>query len=655
MGLLDKIKDSSDISQLDETTLIELAEEIRQEIISVVAETGGHLASNLGAVELTLALHHCFKIPEDKIIWDVGHQCYVHKMLTGRRDRLRTLRQYNGLAGFPKREESPADPFGAGHASTAISAALGFAASRDNLGENYQVVAVVGDGALTGGLAYEGLNNAGASKKNLLVILNDNNMSISKNVGAISKYLTNIMADQRFNKLRNEVWELTGKFKRRDKIRTIVSNLEDSIKGLFVPGYLFDKLGFRYFGPIDGHDLPLLIKTINQIKDLSGPKMLHIATVKGKGYPPAEADAMKYHGVGAFDKITGKANPTAGLPQYTTVFGETMLELAAADKRVIAVTAAMTSGTGLSKFAEKFPERFYDVGIAEAHASCFAAGLAASGSRPFVAIYSTFLQRAYDQVIHDIALQKLPVVFCIDRAGLVGEDGPTHHGCFDIAYLSAVPKMTIMAPKDGDEFRSMLFSALKRNLEGPCAIRYPRASVPKPMTNIIEDIEWGRWEKTQTSGDTVLIAYGTMVTIAREVAEILKEERELAIINARFVKPLDYDTLEYCLETYRNIITVEEAAAGGGLGQAVGGYLATRGFRGRFESFAIPDEFIHHGNRKILLEDIGLTADAVAEFVRKFQSPRRTFLQKITFRKGAAAELPARVAGNGVQQKHLFK
>ncbi|MEP0827147.1 MAG: 1-deoxy-D-xylulose-5-phosphate synthase [bacterium] len=655
MGLLDKIKDSSDISQLDEPTLIELAEEIRQEIISVVAETGGHLASNLGAVELTLALHHCFRIPEDKIIWDVGHQCYAHKMLTGRRDRLRTLRQYNGLAGFPKREESPADPFGAGHASTAISAALGFAASRDNLGENYHVVAVVGDGALTGGLAYEGLNNAGASKKNLLVILNDNNMSISKNVGAISKYLTNIMADQRFNKLRNEVWELTGKFKRRDKIRTIVSNLEDSIKGLFVPGYLFDKLGFRYFGPIDGHDLPLLIKTINQIKDLSGPKMLHIATVKGKGYPPAEADAMKYHGVGAFDKITGKANPTAGLPQYTTVFGETILELAAADKRVIAITAAMTSGTGLSKFAEKFPERFYDVGIAEAHASCFAAGLAASGSRPFVAIYSTFLQRAYDQIIHDIALQKLPVVFCIDRAGLVGEDGPTHHGCFDIAYLSAVPRMTIMAPKDGDEFRSMLFAALKRNLDGPCAIRYPRASVPRPMTNIIEDIEWGRWEKIQTSGDTVLIAYGTMITIAREVTEILKEEKELAIINARFIKPLDYDTLEYCLETYRNIITVEEAAAGGGLGQAVGSYLAMRGFRGRFESFAIPDEFIHHGNRKILLEDIGLTADAVVESVRKFQSPRRTFLQKITFRKGPAAELPARAAGNGVQQKHLFK
>jgi 1-deoxy-D-xylulose-5-phosphate synthase len=652
MSFLDKINQSANIKALSDIELKELAEEIRQEIVSIVAETGGHLSSNLGAVEMTLALHYCFNIPDDKIVWDVGHQCYTHKMLTGRREQMKTLRQYEGIAGFPKPEESPADPFAAGHASTAISAALGLAAARDNLGQTHKVIAIVGDGALTGGLAFEGLNNAGASRKNLLVILNDNKMSISKNVGAMSKYLTNIMADQRINKLRNEIWEFTGRFKRRDKIRSFVSDIEDSVKNLFVPGFLFDKLGFRYFGPINGHNLPLLIKTINQIKEMPGPVMLHIVTVKGKGYPPAEEDAMKFHGVGSFDKITGKTNPSTGLPQYTAVFGETMLELAEKDSKIIAVTAAMTTGTGLTKFAEKYPERFFDVGIAEGHASCFSAGLAAGGARPFVAIYSTFLQRAYDQMIHDIALQKLPVVFCIDRAGLVGDDGPTHHGCFDLSYLATVPNMSILSPKDGDELRSMMHLAAEHNLEGPCAIRYPRSPIPHPMTNVIEPMEWGKWEVLQNGGDTVIIAAGTMVETALKASDILRDEKEISIVNARFIKPFDNEFLNYCLETYKNVITIEENSVMGGLGMMVGNYFGVNGYKGKFVPMAIPDRFIQHGGRERLLADIGLEVDGLVDAIRKLNGGKRTFLQKITFRKAEA--MPERVA-NGTSGKHYPK
>ncbi len=655
MSLLDKINLSSDLKTLTEEQLKELAQEIRQEIISIVAQTGGHLSSNLGAVELTLALHYCFNIPTDKVVWDVGHQCYAHKMLTGRRELIKELRQFGGIAGFPKREESEADPFGTGHASTAISAALGLATARDAQGLNHKVIAVVGDGALTGGLAYEGLNNAGASKKNLLVILNDNKMSISKNVGAISKYLTNIMADQRFNKIRNEVWELTGRFKRRDKIRAMVSDIEDSIKGLFVPGFLFDKLGFRYFGPIDGHNLPLLIKTINQIKDIAGPKMLHIATVKGKGYAPAEADAMKFHGVGSFDKITGVAHHTPGLPSYTSIFGETMIELAEKDKTIIAVTAAMTAGTGLAKFADKFPDQFYDVGIAEGHASCFAAGLAAGGAKPFVAIYSTFLQRAYDQIIHDIALQKLPVMFCIDRAGLVGEDGPTHHGCFDLSYLSAIPNISILAPKDGDEFRSMLYLLAEREHEGPCAIRYPRAAIPNPMSNVIEKIEWGKWEKIREGGDVLVIATGAMVEAALRAYDILRDEKELTVVNARFVKPLDTEFLDGCTEAYKNIIVMEENSVAGGLGQAVSSYLGSIGYKGRFQSFAIPDRFIEQGERELLLNEIGLNADALVDYIRWLNGARRTFLQILTFRRPEMRKPAMIEAINGTNGKPYIK
>lgn len=641
MSLLEKINNSSDLKELDENQLAELTEEIRREIISVVSTNGGHLASNLGVVELTMALHFCFDVSTDKIVWDVGHQSYVHKILTGRREKLSTIRQYGGLSGFPKRDESPADAFGAGHASTAISASLGLAVARDQKGLKHKVIAVVGDGALTGGLSFEGLNNAGESKKDLLIILNDNEMSISKNVGALSKYLTTMLTDKRYNKLRDDIWQLTGRFKRRDKIRAAVSDIERSVKSLFVPGYYFDKLGFRYFGPIDGHDLPLLIKTLTQIKSIAGPKLLHIITVKGKGFALAEADATRFHGIGAFDKVTGKSNSKSGLPVYTKVFGDTMIELAEKDKRVVAITAAMSSGTGLSKFAEKFPDRFFDVGIAEGHAACFAAGLAAEGVRPYVTIYSTFLQRAYDQIIHDIALQKLPVVFCIDRGGLVGEDGPTHHGTFDLSYLSVIPDMTIMVPADGDELRAMLHLVCKTELTGPCAIRFPRASIPRPMENKMGDIEWGRWKRLHAGGDTVIIAVGTMVDVALQARDRLKEEKSVSVINARFVKPLDMKMLGQCMKNYKNIITIEENNSIGGLGQMVGNQLILNGYKGNFDSLAVPDRFVTHGSRELLLEEIGLDVDSLINRIREIDSPRRTLLQKITFRKNGGKKSAA--------------
>jgi len=646
MSVLDNIKNSSDLKNLDDDQLTALTEEIRQEVISVVSQNGGHLASNLGIVELTVALHYVFNIPTDKIVWDVGHQCYVHKMLSGRRDRLYTIRKHNGLAGFPKRDESEADAFGAGHASTSISAALGLAVARDQRGEDHEVIAVIGDGAMSGGLSFEGLNNAGTSKKDLLVILNDNEMSISKNVGALSKYLTGMMTDKRFNKLRDEIWELTGRFKRRDKIRAMVSDIEKSIKSLFVPGYFFDKLGFRYFGPIDGHDLPLLKKTLTQIKEISGPKLLHIFTVKGKGFAPAEQNATKFHGIGAFDKITGETNSKSGLPAYTKVFGDTIVELAEKDDRIVAITAAMSSGTGLSGFAEKYPDRFFDVGIAEGHAACFASGMAAGGLRPYVAIYSTFLQRAYDQIIHDAALQRLPVVFCIDRAGLVGDDGPTHHGCFDLSYLSAVPNLTIMAPKDGDEFRSMLHTVAETELEGPCAIRYPRGAVPYAMTNEVEKIAWGKWVQHNLMGDIVIIASGTMFEVARNAREEVKERLELGLINARFIKPLDAAMLDYCMKTYRHIITVEENSYIGGLGQMIGNYASQNGYKGGVHSFAIPDRFISQGTRKILLDEIGLNVESLVEYIEELHNERRTLLQKLHIKKGLPKNGVVAVNGN---------
>ncbi len=617
MSLLSKINSPDDLKGLAQDELVALAAELRQSIIAAVSETGGHLASSLGAVELTVALHHVFNTPTDKIVWDVSHQTYCHKILTGRKDRIDTLRQYHGLSGFCKRSESPFDTFGAGHASTSISAALGFAVARDMNDQDHKVVAVIGDGAMTGGLAFEGLNNAGSLKKDLLVVLNDNTWSISKNVGALSKYLTSIMADEKFNKLRKEVWELTGRFKRRDVIRETVKRLENSIKNILVPGMLFEKLGFRYFGPIDGHDLPLLVKTLQDIKNLNGPIMLHVATVKGKGFAPSEENALAFHGIGKFNKRTGKvAKSTAVLPGYTKVFGQTMLELADKDDKVVAITAAMAPGTGLDQFAEQYPERFYDVGIAEGHAGTFAAGLAAEGVKPYFAVYSTFAQRAYDQIIHDMALQKLPVVLAMDRGGLVGADGPTHHGAFDLAYLAAIPNVTIAVPRDGNEFRTMLHHTCDHTGAGVIAVRYPREAVPVPMEAKVGEIEWGTWEWLTDEAEVVILAVGTMIQDALEAVRTLRERGvTAAVVNARFVKPLDEALLDRIRSRAKVIVTVEEGTLRGGFGQAVAEYLLSRKYPGTFKAMGLPDSFVTHGSREQLLDEIGLNAAGIVDAI----------------------------------------
>jgi 1-deoxy-D-xylulose-5-phosphate synthase len=650
MKYLPTIDTPVDLKKLSVDQLVELAGEIRTEIVSAVAETGGHLASNLGAVELTLALHYVFDAPTDRIIWDVSHQTYVHKLLTGRRDRIGTIRCYNGLAGFSRRDESEYDHFGAGHASTSISASLGFAVARDLKGEDNKVISIIGDGAMTGGLAFEGMNNAGSLRKNLLVILNDNTWSISKNVGSMSKYLTSIMADEKVNRFRREVWELTGKFKRPEIIRKLIHKIEGSLKSLIVPGMLFEEMGFRYFGPLDGHDLPQLIKTLQDLKQIPGPVMLHIATVKGKGYAPAEEDALKYHGVSKFDVETGKAiKSAAGLPSYTEVFGKIMIELAERDKRVVAITAAMATGTGLVPYAEKFPDRFFDVGIAEGHATCFAAGLAAEGIKPYLVIYSTFMQRAYDQIIHDTAIQRLPVVVCMDRAGLAGNDGPTHHGVFDIAYLSTIPHVTVCAPKDGNELRSMLHHTIANHEEGIVAVRYPRDTIPTPMEPEVSPIEWGTWEWLTTPGEVVVLAVGSMVYRTLEAAHRLDERGiALSLINARFVKPFDLKMLEQIARDARVIVTVEEAQLRGGFGQAIAEHLLSSRYTGKFKALGIADEFITHGERSELLRDVRLDVDGltaqIGEFLAQQYQPQSKpsvgFLQRLVFRRP-----------NGEQQK----
>ncbi|HUV31593.1 MAG TPA: 1-deoxy-D-xylulose-5-phosphate synthase [Acidobacteriota bacterium] len=653
MAHLDKINNPQDTKKLSIEQLVELADEVRNEIISVVSQTGGHLASNLGTVELTLALYYVFDLPRDRVIWDVSHQTYTHKLLTGRRDRFGTLRKYHGLSGYCSRAESQYDHFGAGHASTSISSALGFAAARDLRGDDHKVIAVIGDGAMTGGLAFEGLNNAGSLRKDLLVVLNDNTWSISKNVGSISKYLTGIMADEKFNKLRREVWELTGRFKRRDKIRQTIHRIEESIKGFLVPGMLFEKLGFRYFGPIDGHDLPQLVKTLKDIKNITGPIMLHVATTKGKGFCPAEENAYKFHGIGKFDKVTGRAATASGaLPVYTDVFGETMVELAAENEKVVAVTAAMSSGTGLDEFAEQYPDRFFDVGIAEGHAACFAAGLAADGMRPYLAVYSTFMQRAYDQVIHDMAIQKLPVVICMDRAGLVGNDGPTHHGVFDLAYLSTVPNVTVAVPKDGDELRSILHYAARHTGGGIIAVRYPRDKVPSPVSEEIKPIQWGTWEWLTDPGDVAVLALGSMVGPALQAAELLRaRDLRVAVVNARFVKPFDREALERIRQDSRAIVTVEEGQVRGGFGQAVAGSLLSEGYAGKFRALGLADAFVAHGGRKELLHDAGLDAEGlVASIEQVLASDEKSehAAGKLSFLSGVRLRKKTRPAGISV-------
>ncbi|MFH1335567.1 MAG: 1-deoxy-D-xylulose-5-phosphate synthase [Candidatus Zixiibacteriota bacterium] len=615
---LEKINVPSDLKGIPLDKLDELAKEIREKIITVVSNNGGHLASNLGAIELVIAIHRVFDSPKDKIIWDVGHQCYTHKLLTGRKDRFDTLRKYEGLSGFPNRWESEHDVFNVGHASTSISSALGVACARDQKGEKFSVIAVVGDGALTGGLAFEGLNNAGASGRNLIVILNDNKMSISKNVGALSRYMTDLLTDEKYNKLKAEVWDLVGKFKRRDKIRAMVAKVEEGIKGFLVPGSLFEKLGFRYLGPVDGHDVKGLIKTLEQLKTLNGPILLHVITRKGKGYSYAEEDAPRFHGIGAFDKVSGNSNGNQGELTYTEVFGSTLTKLAEKDEKIIAITAAMTLGTGLMEFAKVFPRRFYDVGIAEQHGVTFASGLAALGLKPVFAVYSTFLQRAFDQVIHDVALQNLPVILAVDRAGVVGADGPTHNGDFDLSYLRQIPNWIIAAPKNGNELKGLLYFAVNWG-KSPVAIRYPRTLIPDVITEAYSRIEMGTWERLKEGKDVAILAVGSMVYPAMDASrQLLDEGIEAEVVNARFVKPLDQKMLTYILKEFDKIITVEENALLGGFGSAILEFAEANDLdRSSIKRMGIPDEFIQHGSRNQLLGLLGLDKNGIIQTVKR--------------------------------------
>ena len=624
MTLLERISSPADLKKLSIGDLEPLACEMRQYIIDVVSQRGGHLASSLGAVEIALAVHYVFDSPRDRIVWDVGHQSYAHKIITGRREAFRELRTRKGISGFPNRFESECDSFGVGHASTAISAALGMAVSRDLRGEDHYCVSVVGDGALTGGLAFEGINQAGHLKRNrFIIILNDNEMSISRNVGALARYLTKITTKKIYLQFEADVWELLGRVpKAGGRARRLARRMKESIKNLVVPTILFEELGFRYFGPLDGHDLPLLVETLTEIRGVPGPVLLHVMTKKGKGYCFAEQNAEKFHGVGSFHAGTGGSRAAAGSPTYSDVFGAALIELARRDERVVAVTAAMTEGTGLAPFAREFPNRFFDVGIAEQHAVTFAAGLAREGFKPFVAIYSTFLQRAFDQLVHDTALQRLPVRFVLDRAGIVGEDGPTHHGAFDLSYLRCVPNMAVMAPRDAADLRGMLEAALAHE-SGPVAIRFPRGVAVSGDDGGRAPIAVGKGELLRVGGDAVIVAVGSMVVPSLEAAEALaKEGVSAAVIDARSVKPVDEDLIASAAAGGAPVLIVEESAVQGGFGEAVLDVLASRGLRNAVAAAGLPDRFVPHGRRDELLVELGLSPGGIAARVKALVGPR---------------------------------
>lgn len=618
-ALLNRIEKPEDVKALTVRELEQLASELRHFIIDTVSQNGGHLAPNLGTVELTLALYSVFSFPEDKLVWDVGHQAYTHKILTGRRDAFKTLRKKGGITGFPNRSESVYDAFGVGHASTSISAALGMALARDAKGEKNQVIAVIGDGALTGGESFEALNNAGDLGTKLIVILNDNEMSIDANVGAMSEYLSRIRIAPQYARAKRDMGSLLMSIPHiGDKVYKTASHLKDGVRSVLVPGSLFEEMGFHYIGPIDGHNIGLLEEVLASAKEMEGPVLIHIHTVKGKGYKPAEQAPEKFHGVGCFDPSTGKSAKKAGCaPSYTSVFSKALIDLAKDRPDILAITAAMPSGTGLKAFGQAYPKRFFDVGIAEEHAMTLAAGMAAAGMHPVIALYSTFAQRAYDQLIHDVCLQNLPVTLCLDRAGLVGEDGPTHHGVFDLSYLRQMPNMCVMAPKDEEELRHMLATAIA--IEGPAAVRYPRgAGLGVPLTDSLETLPVGKAEVLQEEGDIAFLAVGTMVEKAKEAAAILKEEGiEAAVVNMRFIKPLDTELLGEMARTKRLLITAEENVLAGGFGSAVAEYLADHGIEVPLLRFGIPDRFIEQGTRRDLLSLCGLQPDEMAERIRE--------------------------------------
>ncbi|MDI6779190.1 MAG: 1-deoxy-D-xylulose-5-phosphate synthase [Bacteroidota bacterium] len=620
--ILSKIDSPADLKKLNINELKQLSEEIRDFLVDHISKTGGHLSASLGTVELTLALHYVFDTPTDKLVWDVGHQAYVHKIITGRRDAFNTLRQLGGISGFLRRSESEYDTFGAGHASTSISAAIGIATARDLAGEKYRVAAIIGDGSMTGGMAFEAMNNAGLLKKNMIVVLNDNNMSIAPNVSAISNYFTQLIARPEYNRLKANVWDLTGKLDAfGDRLRKLAVRLEDGIKVIMTPGMLFEAFGFRYFGPLNGHNLPKLIKLMNEIKDLPGPILLHVVTQKGKGYKPAEDNSQKLHGVSPFDKVTGISPTKENIPPtYTEVAGKTIVELAKANPKIVGITAAMPDGTGLDCLQKELPERFFDVGIAEQHAVTFGAGLATQGFIPFVAIYSTFLQRAFDQVIHDVALQNLHVIFVIDRGGVVGSDGPTHHGIFDLAYLRIIPDLVVMAPKDEKELRDMFYTATKYT-KGPIAIRYPRGiGLGVKMPEKMYEIPIGKAEILTTGKDVAILAVGSMVTHSLQAAEILSEQGiDCEIVNMRFVKPLDEQLLSNLFKRFNRIITVEEGCIKGGFGSSVLEFISQNNINNlSVMNLGIDDSFVTQGSPQQLYELLKLDPKGIAESVLNF-------------------------------------
>ncbi|MBI5559769.1 MAG: 1-deoxy-D-xylulose-5-phosphate synthase [Deltaproteobacteria bacterium] len=615
-NLLKDIAVPADLKKLSVNDLPRLAKEVRELIVETVSSTGGHIASSLGAVEIAIAIHYVFDTPRDKVIWDVGHQAYAHKILTGRRDGFRRLRQLGGLSGFCKPSESPYDTVVSGHSSTSISSGLGIAAARDLTGEDYRVVCVIGDGGMTAGIAFEGLNQAGHLKKDMVVILNDNEMSISKNVGALSTFLSRKITGRLAMKVKNEFEKFVKSIPLLGEgLVRLSKKAEDSLVALLTPGMLFEGLGFHYIGPIDGHDVGELVSVLEETKTIKGPVLLHVLTKKGKGYGPAEQNPSLFHGIGPFDRNSGLPRPSK--PTYTDVFSETLLEIAEKDKRVVAVTAAMPEGTGLQRFAESHPDRFFDVGIAEQHAITFAAGMAKMGFKPVTAIYSTFLQRAYDQVFHDICLDGLPVVIALDRSGLVGADGATHHGLFDISYLRHLPNMIVCAPKDESELRDMLWASMGYN--GPVAIRYPRGVCPGfNVSGPPDSIPMGRAETLKQGSDVTIFALGTMVYPSLEAAGKLESSGiKAAVVNARFAKPLDMGCILAHAKGCGRIITVEENALAGGFGSAVLEALEQGGLRCDVKRLGVPDVFIEHGTQEELRMGLGLTAEGIMKAVEE--------------------------------------
>jgi len=615
-SLLETINSPADLRRLDRKQLPQLATELRAFLIDSVSQTGGHLSSNLGTVELTIALHAVFNTPEDRLVWDVGHQCYAHKILTGRREGMSTLRMHGGVSGFPKRSESPYDTFGVGHSSTSISAALGMALAAKHKGEDRKAVAIIGDGAMSAGMAFEAMNNAGVADADMLVILNDNEMSISPPVGALNNILTRLTSSKTFNAARDGARNMLGF---APPLLELARRAEEHVKGMIAPGTLFEEFGFHYYGPIDGHDLDALIPTLENLRQLKGPKFLHVITKKGQGYKLAEADPILYHGVGKFEPDVGIKASKGGKLTYTQVFGDWLCDMAKADSRLVGITPAMREGSGLLRFSAEYPDRYFDVGIAEQHAVTLAAGLACEGLKPVVAIYSTFLQRAYDQLIHDVALQNLPVIFAVDRGGLVGADGPTHHGTFDLSFVTCIPNMVVMTPADEVECRKMLSTAYA--LDGPSMVRYPRGGGTGTVPEMnLDTLPVGKGEIRRTGQGIALLAFGSLVPAALAAGE----ELDATVANMRFVKPLDVDLIVELAGNHSLLVSIEENAVIGGAGSEIERVLAERGMKVKFLRLGLPDRFIDHGEQNQLLAELGLDKNGIVRAVGEMRALTNT-------------------------------